>query len=54
MKSIVRYNDVVVESNIGGKARNLKTMCDNGFKVPEWICLSEEFFMDCIGNANTN
>lgn len=51
MKNIVRHNDLTIEYNIGGKARNLKTMCDNGFKVPEWICLSEEFFMDCIGKS---
>src|SRR3989344_3252063 len=46
---IISYKDTTKAGNIGGKARNLKVLGLGGFTVPEWICLSEEYFLDTVG-----
>lgn len=46
---IISHKDSTKPGNIGGKARNLRVLGVAGFTVPEWICLSEEYFLDTVG-----
>ncbi len=46
MKYLLSPKDINLQTNVGGKAANLKKLVALGYKVPKWVVLSQDFLSE--------